>query len=125
ISTTARRIRFSIRLFAQRGRSGVYDAPSAPTGHLDYRFRTRRLRHGVESPFVEGVAAKDPPHRQPAAPPRPVPLDRLDRVRGAGRREPARRRLQWRERTLVETDPPDQKALEHISSATRATWARS
>jgi hypothetical protein len=68
----------------------------------------RARRHGVVSRARERVAAREPPHRQPDASPGAMYVDRLLRVGGAGRLEPARRPEQRtvhrRQQDTVEAD---------------------
>ena len=64
----------------------------------------------------ERMTAKDPPEREPPASKHPVPVDGVDRERGARGCEAAGGPGERRERPLVKADSSDQPLSEHRSS---------
>src|SRR5690606_8095430 len=77
------------------------------------------LGHGIETARPEGMAARDPLHREPAATQGTVLLERLDGVVRTRRMIPTRRRQQRREHDLVRADEKDEDVL-HATSRNAA-----
>ncbi len=122
-----------MRRTASRKRVSVFTAGSlssrGPIGRrvsISRGFTAQRW-HRVVAFSTEGTAAGESAHGEPPSPQAPVPLHRLEGVRGAGRRKPTGRGREWGDRHPVEADQSDEEMLEqrrsvNSTSCRRRSW---